>query len=82
MTSLLLAASLLLGHVNVDPERDARTEAEPAISIVDALFLEVIEQTVVTREPMTDDTNPSHEPLRSRGPCDDELDLADDVATL
>lgn len=82
MTRCLLAASLLLGHVEVDPERDARTEAEPAISIVDTLFREVTERTVTTEEPMADDTNPSHDPLESRGPCNDDLHLAHVLAPL
>lgn len=82
MTILLLTASLLLGHVDTEPQLDTRREAEPAISIVDALLLEVTEQTVTTGEPMDAETNPSHDPLRSRGPCDDELYLADGVATL
>jgi hypothetical protein len=54
MISRLLTTSLLIGHLTVEPEPelDPRPQAEPAISIVDALFLEVSEQTVTTSEPM------------------------------
>lgn len=82
MTSLLLTTSLLVGCAGTEPQLDIRREAEPAIAIVDELFLEVTEQTVTTVEPMDDDANPSHDPLRCRGRCDDELHLADGLATL
>lgn len=76
MTSLLLAASLILGPIVVDPELDARTEAEPAIAIVDALWLDVTDRTVTPTvtpvEPMTSEDAPAedtplerHEPIPS-----------------
>lgn len=52
MTTVLFATSLLLGHATVEPSLDARPKAEPAISIVDALLVEVTEQTVTTGEPV------------------------------
>ena len=77
MTSLLLTASLLLGPIAVDPELDARTEAEPAIAIVDALWLDVTDRTVTptvtppvtTVEPMASEDAPAEEtPLERHEP--------------
>jgi hypothetical protein len=63
MNSLVFATSLLMGHVTVESKLDARNDAEPAISIVNELLLDVSEQIVTTGEPMDSE---------SRGPCDDD----------
>lgn len=52
MNSLLLATSLLWGHATIATTLDGLPRAEPAIAIVDEMFLAVTERTVTTDEPM------------------------------
>lgn len=60
MHGLSLALSILMGPLPPAPQHDAR----PAISIVDALFLEVTDRSGTTVEPADDDARDSAEPGR------------------